>query len=249
MRLASSTSCAAVSSGMAAGVAQEQLQRVRGRLLHDRRRWRRGRGLLLLALGLRDLDPALLELAEDGVRLERVEVQRLEHLDQLGIAKRPVLLRLFEQVVQLGSRQHVLDFDRGHPCNLASCHEAGPPKPSRCAMFAAMHDNGCYVKLRHEGFDDGSTPAASVLDQKNSPSRSPFRPPFSLTFPLRVLPSNSASTYSGSVLGARKNLGAPPTRIKGLKARRGRNLRKFNYPHFHSRACSLWITPKQPRGR
>ena len=77
--------------------------------------------------------------------------------------------------------------------------------------FAAMHDNGCYVKLRHEGFDDGSTPAASVLDQKNSPSRSPFRPPFSLTFPLRVLPSNSASTYSGSVLGARRNLGALPT--------------------------------------
>ena len=77
-------------------------------------------GLLLLALGLRDLDPALLELAEDGVRLERVQMQRLEHLDQLGIAKRPVLLRLFEQVVQLGSRQHVLDFDRGHPCNLAS---------------------------------------------------------------------------------------------------------------------------------
>jgi hypothetical protein len=31
-----------------------------------------------------------------------------------------VLLRLLEQVVQLGSRQHVLDFDRGHPCNLAS---------------------------------------------------------------------------------------------------------------------------------
>ncbi len=24
--------------------------------------------------------------------------------------------------------------------------------------------------------------------------------------------------------------------------RRGRNLRKFNFPHFHSNACSLWIT-------
>ena len=64
-------------------------------------------------------------------------MQRLEHLDQLGIAKRPVLLRLFEQVVQLGSRQHVLDFDRGHPCNLASCHEAARRNPLLGAMFAA----------------------------------------------------------------------------------------------------------------
>src|SRR4051794_19297665 len=91
-------------------------------------------------------------------------------------------------------------------------------------------------------------PRPSDRDQKNSPSRSPFRPPFSLTFPLRVLPSNSASTYSGSVLGARGNLGALPTPIKGLERRRGRNLRKFNYPHFHSRACSLWISAKRPRG-
>ena len=52
----------------------------------------------------------------------------------------------------------------------------------------------------------GPSPPAPALDQKNSPSRFPFRPPLSMTFPLRVLPSNSASTYSGSVLGARGNL-------------------------------------------
>ena len=151
MRLASSTSCAAVSSGWRPASRRNSCSASVVVSCDDRRRRRRRRrGLLLLGLGLRDLDPALLELAEDGVRLERVEVQRLEHLDQLGIAKRPVLLRLFEQVVQLGSRQHVLDLDRGHPCNLASCHEARPPKPLLAARCSPrMHDNGRYVKLRH----------------------------------------------------------------------------------------------------
>src|SRR5215207_903630 len=81
------------------------------------------------------------------------------------------------------------------------------------------------------------------LDKKNSPSRFPFRPPLSMTFPLRVVPSNSASTYSGSVLGATGNLGAGHRLFKVRRGRRDRNLRKFNYPHFHSRLCSLWITP------
>jgi hypothetical protein len=104
-----------------------------------------------------------------------------------------------------------------------------------------MHDNGRYVNLEFDSTVGLSTPAGA-RDQKNSPSRFPFRPPFSLTFPLRVLPSNSASTYSGSVLGARENLGAGQGRIKASPTRRGRNLRKFNFPHFHSMACSLWIT-------
>src|SRR5437763_17153598 len=110
-----------------------------------------------------------------------------------------------------------------------------------------MHDNGRYVKSRH-GTSDGPPPWPPGLDQNNSPSRSPFRPPFSLTFPLRVVPSNSASTYLGPVLGARKNLGPSAVRIKALRPRPGRNLRKFNYPHFHSRACSLWLTPARRDG-
>jgi hypothetical protein len=77
---------------------------------------------------------------------------------------------------------------------------------------------------------------------KSSPSRFPFRPPLPLTFPFRVQPSSSASTYSGPVLGARRNLGRPPGPCKGLETRRGRNLRKFNYPHVHSRPCSVWIS-------
>ena len=109
-----------------------------------------------------------------------------------------------------------------------------------------MHDNGCYVKFE-ENDADRASPPAPALDQKNSPSRFPFRPPLSMTFPLRVLPSNSASTYSGSVLGARGNLGAGHGRFKGVELRGGRNLRKFNFPHFHSRVCSLWITPSPAR--
>src|SRR5216110_1069078 len=46
----------------------------------------------------------------------------------------------------------------------------------------------------------------SALDQKNSPSRFRFRPPSPLTFPFRVLPSEPASSYSRSVLGASSTL-------------------------------------------
>jgi hypothetical protein len=69
-----------------------------------------------------------------------------------------VLLRLLKQVMQLGSRQNVLDLDRGHPCNLASCHEVRTPKPLFASRIRRMHDNGRYVKLRHEGCDGGFHP-------------------------------------------------------------------------------------------
>ena len=109
-------------------------------------------------------------------------------------------------------------------------------RPCECTITGVMSSS-----------DSSSQPAApprpAALDQKNSPSRFPFRPPFSMTFPLRVVPSNSASTYSGSVLGARGNLGAGHGLFKVLRRDRNRNLRKFNYPHIHSRLCSLWITP------
>src|SRR6266571_1454251 len=76
----------------------------------------------------------------------------------------------------------------------------------------------------------------------SSPSRFPFRPPLSLTFAFRLQSSSSASTYLGPVLGARRNLGPRLGPCKGVRRRLDRNLRKFNYPHFHSRPCSLWIT-------
>ena len=73
-----------------------------------------------------------------------------------------------------------------------------------------------------------------------SPSRFRFRPPAPLTFGFRLLPSLPASTYLRSVLGANGNLGEHRSFRKRSERRKGRNLQKFNYPHFHSRPCSLW---------
>src|SRR5205085_5994078 len=78
-----------------------------------------------------------------------------------------------------------------------------------------------------------------------SPSRFRFRPPAPLTFGFRLLPSVPASTYSRSVLGANGNLGEARSYRKRSERRKGRNLQKFNFPHFHSRPCSLWKAPRQ----
>ena len=80
----------------------------------------------------------------------------------------------------------------------------------------------------HERFFQRDTPRkrrspAGGRDQKNSPSRFRFRPPLPLTFPFRVLPSDSASTYLRSVLGASSTL-TPATR-------RSRD-RKRTWPQF-----------------
>src|SRR2546423_15615512 len=58
----------------------------------------------------------------------------------------------------------------------------------------------------------------SVSDQKNSPSRFRFRPPSPLTFPFRVLPSDPASSYLRSVLGASRTLTRTPNGSRGRKA-------------------------------
>src|SRR5437870_7626158 len=63
----------------------------------------------------------------------------------------------------------------------------------------------------------------SALDQKNSPSRFRFHPPLPLTFPFRVLPSDSVSTYLRSVLGASSTLTRPPS---------GSRDRKRTWPQF-----------------
>ena len=61
-----------------------------------------------------------------------------------------------------------------------------------------------------------------------------------MTFGFRLLPSLPASTYLRSVLGANGNLGEVRSFRKRSKRRKERNLQGFNYPHFHSRPCSLW---------
>jgi hypothetical protein len=82
-------------------------------------------------------------------------------------------------------------------------------------------------------------------DQKNSPGQFRFRPPLPLTFAFRLLPSDSVSTYLRSVLGANGNLGEVRSFRKRSKQRKGRNLQKFNFPHFHSTPCSLWKVPRR----
>ena len=54
-------------------------------------------------------------------------------------------------------------------------------------------------------------------DHKNSPSRFRFRPPLPLTFPFRVLPSDSVSTYLRSVLGASSTLTRAPSGSRDRK--------------------------------
>jgi hypothetical protein len=73
-----------------------------------------------------------------------------------------------------------------------------------------------------------------------SPSRFRFRPPAPLTFGFRLLPSLPASTYLRSVLGAGGNLGEVRSLCKRSRERKNRNLQGLNYPHFHSKPCSLW---------
>src|SRR5438270_9306407 len=73
--------------------------------------------------------------------------------------------------------------------------------------------------IRGAMLSTASVRVAHVLDQKNSPSRLRFRPPFPGTFALRLLPSGAASTYSRSVLGARGNLERRAACDKGSRER------------------------------
>ena len=141
---------------MPAGLAQEELQRVGRRLERLRRRRRRllGRRLRLgLALRLGEqLDPAPVELLIDGLGLERIELERLEHLDQLDLAQLAAGLRRLEQRRQLLAREDRLDLDGRHwfPLNRRSWTLFPPgrsyrntPTPSGSSP---MHDKQCYVK-------------------------------------------------------------------------------------------------------
>jgi hypothetical protein len=89
-------------------LAQEELERVRRRLVREllrgRRRWR---GLALLLL--EDLDSALVELSIEGVDLELVERVDLEELREIGTAERARRLRTLDQGAELLVLEHALD--------------------------------------------------------------------------------------------------------------------------------------------
>ena len=125
---------------MAAGLAQEELQRV-GRGLLDRGRggwWRR---LLFLRLLDDDLDPATVELAVEGVLLQRVELVCLEDVGELGCLQRPGLLGDVQELKELVVPEQVVDVDGRHGGKRTSTREllgTKPPAPNqmRCSSTA-----------------------------------------------------------------------------------------------------------------
>src|SRR5690242_12669407 len=132
---------------MAAGLAQEELQRVGRGLerLGDRRRCLLGRRLGLgLSLRLRcaQLDAAPVELLVDGLRLERIKLERFEHLDQVDLAELAARLRRLEESRELLDGENRLDLDGCYwiPLNR--------PSPGRCSRLAKLpkHAAPCRVK-------------------------------------------------------------------------------------------------------
>jgi len=101
-----------------AGLAQEELQRVGRRLERlGRRGWRLlGRRLrLCLALWLDEqLDPAPVELLIHGLRLERVKLEGLQQLDELGLPELAARLGRLEQRRELLGGENRLDLDGGY---------------------------------------------------------------------------------------------------------------------------------------
>jgi hypothetical protein len=93
-----------------AGLAQEELQRVGGRLLGLHRRLRR-RGRLLGDRLLDHLDPARLELAVERLELQLLRLQRLEDVDQLGLANRSRRFGRLQQLDDVVVSQQMVDLD------------------------------------------------------------------------------------------------------------------------------------------
>src|SRR6266550_5181663 len=78
------------------------------------------------------------------------------------------------------------------------------------------------------------------LDQKNSPSRFRFRPPFRPTFGFRLRPPGWASTYSRSVLGASGTLELSRPPCKTCPNVSSAICKKFSFQHFpHQSSASV----------
>jgi hypothetical protein len=94
-----------------AGLAQEELQRIRRRL---HRRGERDNRLGMQRL-LDDLDAALVELPQERVLLELGQLERLADLREVGGPNRAGLLGLLEQLPDLLGAENVFDdVDLGH---------------------------------------------------------------------------------------------------------------------------------------
>jgi hypothetical protein len=95
---------------VAAGLAQEELQRVRGRLGHGHD----GRRLRRLLGRVDEVDAARVELAVDEIDLDRVEVVHLDQLDKLGALQGPGSLAGLEERPDLLDLEEPLDLGHGH---------------------------------------------------------------------------------------------------------------------------------------
>ena len=93
-----------------ARLAEEQLQRVGGRLDGSRQR----DDCLGVGRLLDDLDRTLVELAQNGVLLELRQLVDLGDLGEVGRAHVPNLLGCFEQLPDVLDQEDVLDVDLGH---------------------------------------------------------------------------------------------------------------------------------------
>jgi hypothetical protein len=148
---------------VAAGLAEEELERVGGRLvaelLDDRGRWR---GRLLLVL--EDLDAPALELAEERVDLEGLELLGLDELDDLRLAHGAARLGGLEQDADVLQAEELLDVRshhlvafpaRGSDPNARSSRKAPAyasaiPSARPAGSAGPTHDNRCYVKSGRE---------------------------------------------------------------------------------------------------
>jgi hypothetical protein len=97
---------------MASRLAEEELERVRRRLVRDLERGRRGLLLLLFLWLLGNLDPPSLELVEQRVRLEHVQLVRLDQLRELRLADRAGALCGLQQTLDVLVLEDRLDRDR-----------------------------------------------------------------------------------------------------------------------------------------
>jgi hypothetical protein len=109
-----------------------------------------------------------------------------------------------------------------------------------CALFFFLRrtSDSCNVK----GVQKEDPHRVRV--QKNSRSRFRFRPPLPLTFPFRVLPSDSVSTYLRSVLRASSNLTGCTTGSR----RRKKTWPQFAHISFFNISTAILPTCGQPCG-
>src|SRR5699024_1120249 len=109
---------------------------------HRRRLLGRRLGLgLALRLGGEQLDTAPVELLVDSLRLERIELERLEHLDQLDLPELAAGLRCLEQRGQLLAGENRLDLDGGYWIPLKTL-------PGRCSRSANLPKHAEHPRVK-----------------------------------------------------------------------------------------------------